>query len=151
MRAFADTNVAVYAESDDGEKSKRARAIIERSPVISTQVVNEVIAALTGKYGFSKPDAYEVANGLMDLCEVVPVDQGTVREAMRVAVRYQLSHWDALIAAAALGAGCDLLYSEDMQHEQVFDGRITVLKSAEFSPVFNRSSLAARDRRSTSR
>ena len=62
----------------------------------------------------------------MDLCEVVPVDQGTVRAAMRVAVRYQLSHWDALVVAAALQAGCDLLYSEDLQHEQVFDGRVTV-------------------------
>ena len=126
MRVFADTNIAVYAESDDGEKSKRARAIVESSPVISTQVVNEVIASLTGKYAFSRKDAYEIANGLMDLCEVVPVDQGTVREAMRVALRYQLSHWDALIVAAALAAGCDVLYSEDMQHEQVFDGRVTV-------------------------
>lgn len=125
MRCFADTNIAVYAESDDGEKSKRARAIIETSPVISTQVVNEAIAALTGKYGFSKPDANEVAIGLMDLCEVVPVDEGTVREAMKLAVRYQLTHWDALIVAAALEAGCEILYSEDMQHEQVFDGRVT--------------------------
>ena len=125
MRAFADTDIAVYAESDDGEKSKRARSILESSPVISTQVINETIAALKGKYGFSKPDAYEVAGGLMDLCEVVSVNQGTVREAMKLAVRYQLSHWDALIVAAALETGCDVLYSEDMQHEQVFDGRVT--------------------------
>jgi predicted nucleic acid-binding protein len=126
VRVFADTNIAVYAQSDDGEKSKRARAIIESSPVISTQVVNEVIAVLTGKHAFSKPDAYEVASGLMDLCEVVPVDRRTVREAMRIALGYQLSHWDALIVAAALEADCRLLYSEDMQHEQVFDGRVTV-------------------------
>lgn len=125
MRAFADTNIAIYAESDDGEKSKRARAIIESSPVISTQVVNEVIAALIAKYGFSKSDAYEVANGLMELCEVVPVDQGTIREAMKLAVRYQLSHWDALIVASALESGCDVLYSEDMQDEQVFAERVT--------------------------
>ena len=126
MRVFADTNIAVYAESDDGEKSKRARAIVEGSPVISTQVVNELIAALTGKYAFSRADAHEVASGLMDLCEVVPVDQGTVRQAMSIADRYRLSHWDALIVAAALEAGCDVLYTEDMQHEQVFDGRLTV-------------------------
>lgn len=126
MRAFADTNIAVYAESDDGEKSKRARSILESSPVISTQVVNETIAALTGKYGFSKSDAHEVADALMDLCEVVPVDEGTVREAMRLAVRYQLSHWDALIVATAIQASCELIYSEDMQHEQVFDDRVSV-------------------------
>ena len=106
--------------------ASHAREALESSPVISTQLVNEVIASLTGKYAFSRKDAYEIAIGLMDLCEVVPVDEATVREAMRVALRYQLSHWDALIVAAALAAGCDVLYSEDMQHEQVFDGQVTV-------------------------
>jgi len=57
---------------------------------------------------------------------VVSVDEGTVREAMKLAVRYQLSHWDALIVAAAIQASCDLIYSEDMQHEQVFDDRVSV-------------------------
>jgi len=126
VRIFADTNIVVYAESDDGEKSKRAQAIVESFPIISTQVVNEAIAALTRKYSFSRPDAYEIATSLMDLCEVVSVEQGTIREAMRLAIRYQLSHWDALIVAAALGAGCDVLYSEDMQQDQVFDGQLTI-------------------------
>lgn len=55
-----------------------------------------------------------------------PFSKGTVREAMKLAVRYQLSHWDALIVAAAIQASCDLLYSEAMQHEQVFDDRVSV-------------------------
>jgi len=91
VRAFADTNIAVYAESDDAEKSKRARLIIEAAPVISTQVVNETVASLTTKYKFSKSDAYEVAAAPMDLSEVVAVSQSTVRQAMSLAVRYQLS------------------------------------------------------------
>jgi predicted nucleic acid-binding protein len=127
VRAFADTNIIVYAQSDDGEKSKTARAILESAPVISTQVVNETIAALTSKYRFTKPDAYELAIGLMDLCEVVSVDKRTICEAMTLALRYQLSHWDALIVAAAIEAGCDLLYSEDMQNGQVFNDQVTVI------------------------
>jgi len=127
VRVFADTNVIVYAESDDGEKSVRARSIVESGPVISSQVVNETIAALASKFRFTRPDAYEVANALMDLCEVVPIDQRTVREAMTLALRYQLSHWDALIVAAALNAGCDVLYSEDMQHGQRIDDRLTIV------------------------
>jgi predicted nucleic acid-binding protein len=127
VRAFADTNIPIYAESDDGERSLRARSILAGAPVISTQVVNEAIAALTRKCGFTRPEANEVATALMDLCEVFPVDEFTVREAMRLSFRYAVSHWDALIVAAALQAGCDVLFSEDLQHEQVFDGRITVL------------------------
>lgn len=72
-------------------------------------------------------EAYEMAQSLLDLCEVVPVDKETISEAMRLATHYSLSHWDALIVAAALLAGCDTLYSEDMQHGQVFEGRLTII------------------------
>jgi predicted nucleic acid-binding protein len=47
--------------------------------------------------------------------------------AGRLARRYTLSHWDALIVAAALTARCDLLYSEDLQDGLVVDGRLTVV------------------------
>jgi predicted nucleic acid-binding protein len=57
----------------------------------------------------------------------VPVTADTIREAVRLAVRYQLSHWDSLIVAAALLADCETLYSEDLQHRQVFDDRLTVI------------------------
>lgn len=33
-----------------------------------------------------------------------------------LAERYVLSTWDTMIAASALRAGCDTLWSEDMQH-----------------------------------
>jgi predicted nucleic acid-binding protein len=42
-KVFADTNVIIYAESRDPEKSPIAVAILEASPVISTQVVSETI------------------------------------------------------------------------------------------------------------
>jgi predicted nucleic acid-binding protein len=41
--------------------------------------------------------------------------------------RYHLNYWDALIVAAALLAGCDTLYTEDLQHGQVIEGRLTVV------------------------
>jgi len=127
VRAFADTNIVVYAEADDERKAALARAIIENSPVISTQVINETIAALTTKYGFSRAEAYEVAGALLDLCEVAAVDHTTVREAMALAARYRLSHGDALIAAAALQAGCEVLYTSDLQRGQVIAERLTVV------------------------
>ena len=35
--------------------------------------------------------------------------------------RYQVSHWDATIIAAAQQLGCDTLYSEDLNHGQIYD------------------------------
>ena len=45
---------------------------------------------------------------------------------MSIGLRHDLSHWDALIIAAALHTGCETLYSEDMQHGQIFNGCLTV-------------------------
>lgn len=126
-RVFADTNLFVYAESADGDKSEIAYGIIQNAPVISTQVINEMVSVLTKKYGFLLFEAHEIAESLLDLCEVAAVDADTIRQAIALAKRYALSHWDSLIVASALLAGCDILYSEDMQHGQVFDGRLKVV------------------------
>jgi len=126
-KSFADTNIAIYAEGSDESKAQRATAILESGPVISSQVVTETINALTRKYGFTLAEAHEIALSLLDLCEVVPVGAGTIREAIRLAARYQLSHWDSLIVAAAMLAGCETLYSEDLQHNQLFDERLKVV------------------------
>jgi predicted nucleic acid-binding protein len=127
VRAFADTNVIVYAQSDDDTKTAAAITVLETGPVISAQVVNETVSVLTRKHGFSLADAHQVAISLLAICEVVPLEADTIREAIRLTARYKLSHWDSLIVSAALLAGCDTLYSEDMQDGQVFDERLTVV------------------------
>jgi predicted nucleic acid-binding protein len=127
VRAFADTNIIVYAQSDDGAKTANAIAVLESAPVVSTQVVNETVAVLTRKHGFSLTDAHQVATSLLAACEVVPLTADTIREAIRLTARYQLSHWDSLIVSAALLAGCGVLYSEDLQNGQVFEKRLTVV------------------------
>jgi hypothetical protein len=45
VKAFADTNLFVYAQAKDNGRSSKARAIIERGPVISVQVINETVNA----------------------------------------------------------------------------------------------------------
>jgi predicted nucleic acid-binding protein len=127
VRVFADTNLFIYAESQDQHKSACALTIIENSPVISTQVINETVSVLIRKHGFLISEAHEIAESLLDLCEVISVDAETVRKAIDLAKRYSLSHWDSLIVAAALMADCRTLYSEDMQHGLVFDNQLTVM------------------------
>ena len=45
---------------------------------------------------------------------------------MAIRARYRFSYWDCQIAAAALEAGCDTLFTEDLQPGQVIDGALTV-------------------------
>lgn len=126
MPAFVDTNIVVYALGRDSDKKSIARTILDATPIASSQVINEAISVLMGKQRFSREEAYEVANAVMKLVAVAPVTANTVLDAMAIGLRHGLSHWDSLIIAAAFATGCDTLYSEDMQHGHVLEGRLTV-------------------------
>jgi predicted nucleic acid-binding protein len=41
--------------------------------------------------------------------------------------KYSLQPYDSKIIASALLAGCDILYSEDMQHGLIVENRLTSL------------------------
>ncbi len=126
-RFFSDTNIVVYALDSDSSKRQRALAVLRRSPVISVQVVNEFLNVLLNKQRLERTKANRLAQILLRRCEVVPLTAMIVTDAMRLGERYQLSHWDALIVASAISAGCETLYSEDMQDGQIFEGQLTVL------------------------
>ena len=53
---------------------------------------------------------------LRGLLTVQPITVETHETGLALAERYSLSTYDAMIAASALHAGCDTLWSEDMQH-----------------------------------
>jgi len=44
-----------------------------------------------------------------------------------LAERYSLSVYDAMIAAAALQANCETLWSEDMQNGALIEGRLRIV------------------------
>ena len=123
---FADTNIVVYAYGVDPTKITAAQSIINAAPVVSTQVINEFHNIARRKLRLDMATRHRIATDLLQSCRVIAIDQAIVAVAMRVESRYQVSYWDALILAAALAAGCDTLYSEDMQDGQVFEGRLTV-------------------------
>jgi predicted nucleic acid-binding protein len=56
---------------------------------------------------------------------VAPLTAAIHARSLALARDHELSFFDALIVAAALDAGCHLLFSEDLQHGQRF-GALTV-------------------------
>jgi len=123
---FADTNIVVYAYARDPQRSPVAEAILAAAPVISTQIVGEFLNIARTKMGLDLATRHKVAQDLLHSCTVVPLDAQAAAQAMAVEATYQVSYWDALVVAAALAAGCDTLYTEDLQNGQVFEGRLTV-------------------------
>ena len=47
--------------------------------------------------------------------------------ALRLKQRYNLQYFDSLIISTALENKCNILYSEDMQHELIIDNRLKII------------------------
>ena len=125
-KAFFDTNVVLYLLSADPVRADRAEALLAGNGTISVQVLNEFASVALRKLRMSWPEIREVLTQLRAVCAVEPLTIETHERALRLAERYGLSLYDALIAAAALIAGCRTLYSEDMQDGQLIDGALRI-------------------------
>jgi predicted nucleic acid-binding protein len=119
--SFFDTNVLVYLASGDAAKADRAEAIIAGGGSISVQVLNELANVARRKMQMSWDETHALLNTLRGLLTVHPVTVETHEAGLRIAERYGLSIYDSMIAASALDAGCDTLWSEDMQHGMKLD------------------------------
>lgn len=113
--SFFDTNVLVHLASGDAAKADCAEAAIAGGGAISVQVLNELANVARRKMRLSWADTRALLSLLRGLLTVHTLTAETHETGVRLAERYRLSIYDAMIAASALHAGCDTLWSEDMQ------------------------------------
>jgi len=125
---FIDTNIVIYSLGQDLHKQEKALLLLANKPVLSIQVLNEASNIMKRKLGYDINAIRAVINRIAEASGALqPVTLSTLNKAFDLAQRYQLSHYDSLIVAAALQANCSLLYSEDMQHGQIFDAQLKVV------------------------
>ncbi|MBV9567506.1 MAG: PIN domain-containing protein [Hyphomicrobiales bacterium] len=120
--SFFDSNVLLYLASTDPVKAGQAEAAIAGGGAISVQVLNEVANVARRKMRMSFADTRMFLNMLRSVLTVHPLTVENHERGLRLAERYGLSTYDAMIAASALHAGCDKLWSQDMQHEMKLEG-----------------------------
>ncbi len=51
---------------------------------------------------------------------IMPIDLYTVGQAIDISQQYKTSYWDGAIIAAAQNSGASVLYSEDLNHGQMY-------------------------------
>jgi predicted nucleic acid-binding protein len=124
-KVFFDTNVIFYLLSD-ATKADRAEELLAQGGIVSVQVLNEFVAVARRKTTLSWREIGDVLRRVRQLCMVVPLSVQTHDRALVLAQRHRMPIYDALIIVAALLAGCRKVYSEDMQHGQVFARQLTV-------------------------
>ena len=125
-KAFVDSNVILYLFTDD-ERAAKAESLFEPEATISVQVLNEVANVLRRKSKLTWRETVQALELVRSLCRVEPMTLETHERSLAIAQRYSLSVYDACIAGSALIAGCNVLYSEDMQHGLNIERRLRVI------------------------
>lgn len=127
-RCFIDTNVLIYCYSST-EPEKRRKAIevaASKNAFVSTQVLNELSNILSKKFHLDW-DAIEITlNEVLNNFKLLINETLTTRNAIYIARRYGFSYYDSLIIASALEAKCDILYTEDLHHNQLIEGKLRI-------------------------
>ena len=126
-RAFVDTNILVYAhDAGAGERHRDAVRLLDdlwenRTGVLSTQVLQEfyVNVSKRAQRPLTRAEVGHILDDYMTW-EIVVNDEHSIREALVLEDRFQLSFWDALIVQAANASAADVLYSEDLNHGQIY-------------------------------
>jgi predicted nucleic acid-binding protein len=125
--SFFDTNVLLYIASHDAAKANRATGLIGEGGVISVQVLNEIADAARRKMRLSWMETGEFLTTLRGLLTVRPITVEIHETGIDLAERYGLSTYDAMIAASALDAGCNILWSEDMRSGAILSRRLRIV------------------------
>lgn len=129
-RAFFDSNMLVYVyDAEAGVKKLRVREALVATalPIVSTQVLSEVSNVCLRKM---KLVADEVLDILLEIQRSLAVHTNTIdtiEQAVSLQKRYSYSFYDSLILSATLEARCEILYSEDMAHNQLIEDRLRIV------------------------
>jgi predicted nucleic acid-binding protein len=125
VSTFLDTNILVYAQQT-GHKAEISQNLIDEGGTISAQVLNELVNVLRKKDGRNFGEIAAVLDDIDNALDPArPLTAQTCRSALALAGEHGLSFYDALIVASAIEAGCDTLYSENMQHGRTI-GALTI-------------------------
>ena len=126
-KVFFDTNVLIYAVAQNDPRGPRAEALLAKGGVVGVQVLNEFVSVARRKMRMPWKDVTEALDAIRVLCpSPVPITIATHETALQIAENRGFEIYDALIVSAALEAGCATLYSEDLRHGQVINGKLTV-------------------------
>lgn len=124
---FVDTNIFLYAyDQSDYNKQATASKLINKlwasgNGCISMQVLQELYVNLTRKVkAFGKEDLAKQI--ILDLGQwkLHRPDLFSLEQAIDIEHKYKISFWDAQIISSAHQLGCQILWSEDLNHDQCY-------------------------------
>jgi predicted nucleic acid-binding protein len=126
---FVDTNVFVYAyDQSAGRKRDLALRLLDRLWVartgcLSLQILQEFYVSATGRLRPALTPS-EAASETSTLAQwrVHAPGPSDLLSAIDLHQRFQVSFWDAMVLQSAVRMGCQILWTEDLSHDQTYAG-----------------------------
>ncbi|WP_029520693.1 PIN domain-containing protein [Persephonella sp. IF05-L8] len=130
-KIFVDTNIWLYAFMEqDIEKSQITRKIINSNSeyiCLSVQVINEICVNLIKKAFYTEEEIQQLIKNLNDVFEIYSLKLENILLVSQLRIRYSFSYWDSLIVSSALNNECNVLYSENMHHNLMVEGKLKII------------------------
>lgn len=123
-----DTNILVYAESQDDPQGRYEKAIelialsSAAGSMVPLQAIGEFLNVCRRKKIIDMAAALERARSYVDLFETPATAFIDIQQATDWSLAFELQFFDALIAAVAARAGATMLLSEDMHDGLQLEG-----------------------------
>jgi predicted nucleic acid-binding protein len=132
-RVFIDTNIFIYGmlkENRTGDKGDKAIALLQslsnKVVFINTQVLNEIYSVML-RHKIDEKEIQEKLEVIIRETRLSTIRLKTLKSCWDLRTRYKYSYWDCLIMASALENQCAILYSEDMQHQQLIEQSLKII------------------------
>lgn len=128
-RQFVDTNIFIYAyDVSSAAKHQRALELISElwnsgNGCLSIQVLQEFYVNLTLKipHPLTPLETAQIIDDLGQWCLHKP-ELKSVVEAIHIQRRNKISFWDAMIICSAKELGCKIIWTEDLNPNQLYEG-----------------------------
>lgn len=132
---FLDTNIFVYALlASEPLKNQRALQLVEQALAshrgcTSYQVIQEFANVATRKFAqrFTTDECKQFIDAAMQPLNRVGSSPELLHTALDLQDETRYSFYDSLVLSAALQAGADVLYTEDLQHNQLVHGTLRIV------------------------
>jgi predicted nucleic acid-binding protein len=124
---FLDSNVLLYVTDVDERKALIAQKLLLSNPSINSQVIVEVLNVCRREYKYSKDDLLNLWGNLVEDCKIIPITYQTHLKAIELVKKHRFQLFDSIIVASSLEAGCEILYSEDMQNGLIIERKLTII------------------------
>jgi predicted nucleic acid-binding protein len=132
-RVFVDTNVFIYIIMEDERSAHKHNSAVslfqkltDQIVFINTQVINEIYSVML-KHGIDDKAIQDKLAVIIQETKISSINLETIKKCWDVRIKYKYSYWDSLILASAIENHCAVIYSEDMQHNQIIDNSVRIV------------------------